>query len=172
MSHVVLGLLMLWPQSLYELTKSFESGVSLFYSSSTGSIKRALDRLLAEGMIRVESEGGARGKRVYVPTEAGRAAFFDWMRAGSEDATSEAALLTRSYFLGLLAPEDRPAVTAGILASLRDGLRRLERLRTRIEGQTIPPGLEDVARYQFATLEYGLATHRAAVLWAENLPPS
>ena len=58
MSHVILGLLMLWPQSLYELTKNFEAGVSLFYSASTGSIKRALDGLLADGRIAVGPEGG------------------------------------------------------------------------------------------------------------------
>lgn len=46
MANVILGLLMLWPQSLYELTKSFEAGISLFYSASTGSIKRALLSLI------------------------------------------------------------------------------------------------------------------------------
>ena len=55
MAHVILGLLLIAPQSLYGLVKAFEAGVSLFYSASSGSIKRALDGLLAQGLIEVAS---------------------------------------------------------------------------------------------------------------------
>src|SRR5699024_9765083 len=72
MAHVILGLLMLWPQSLYEPTKHFTAGISLFYSASTGSIKRALDRLIEDEYIAVASEHGPRGKKTYEVTPTGR----------------------------------------------------------------------------------------------------
>lgn len=171
MIHVVLGLLMLWPQSLYELKKNFESGVSLFYSSSTGSIKRALDRLLADGRICVESEGGPRGKRVYAITSAGRSEFHRWMLDDAPDGNLEASLLARSFFLGLAIPEDRPLIARRIVNRLRDELSQLEQLETRTASQTVPHGFEDVARYQLATLQYGLVTLRAALTWADQYLP-
>ena len=51
MANVILGLLLLAPMSLYDLIKAFEQGISLFYSASSGSIKRALDGLLKKGYI-------------------------------------------------------------------------------------------------------------------------
>ncbi|GAA2088455.1 hypothetical protein [Actinomadura alba] len=52
------------PQTFYDLIKGFEAGVALFYSASPGSIKRALDTLLARGFIEVASiEAGGRGGR-------------------------------------------------------------------------------------------------------------
>ena len=59
-SYVILGLLHIARMSLYDLMKAFEAGVSLFYGSSAGSIKRSLDKLLAEGAVEVtRQEPGA-----------------------------------------------------------------------------------------------------------------
>ena len=65
-SYVILGLLHIARMSLYDLMKAFEAGASLFYGSSAGSIKRSLDKLLAEGAVEVtRQEPGARGRREY-----------------------------------------------------------------------------------------------------------
>ncbi|MGB4777391.1 PadR family transcriptional regulator [Microbacterium sp.] len=170
MSHVILGLLMLWPQSLYELTKNFEAGASLFYSASTGSIKRALDRLVAQEHIEVGPEDGPRGKKTYAITDAGRAEFRRWMLT---DPTGdlEPAVLARVYFLGLVDAPERQAVAARVEARIRRELDRLERLDAQVSAMQIPTGFEDIARYQLATLEYGLAVGRTALAWAqEHLP--
>ena len=171
MMHVVLGLLMLWPQSLYELTKNFESGVSLFYSSSTGSIKRALDRLLAEERIRIESEGGPRGKRVYAITDAGRTEFHRWMRESDPSGDFETALLARTYFLGLVEPQDRAVIARTIRDRIHRELAQLEQLEAQTGSASVPQGLEDVAQYQLATLQYGLVALRAALGWADQHLP-
>lgn len=171
MSHVILGLLMLWPQSLYELTKNFEAGVSLFYSASTGSIKRALDRLLAEGRIEVGAEDGPRGKKSYAITDTGRAEFRRWMLADLTSADLETAVLARAYFLGLLESDERQVVTAHIEERIRWDLGRLERLRAQLATVEVPEGFEDIATYQLATLQYGLASCRTALAWAQaHLP--
>lgn len=159
---------MLWPQSLYELTKNFESGVSLFYSASTGSIKRALDRLLADERIALESEDGARGKKVYAITDAGREEFRRWMLDGAFGGDSETAMLARTYFLGLLPEGDRPVVASHIRDRIRRDVGRLEQLQAQLPEVSVPEGLEDVAKYQLATLQYGLATGRTALAWAEQ----
>lgn len=162
---------MLWPQSLYDLKKHFEAGVSLFYSASTGSIKRALDRLLFEEWIAVESADGPRGKKTYSITEEGRTEFRRWMLVETNGGDSETAVLARTFFLGLLTEDDRASAAALIHDRIRQDLARLERLESRLPSQVIPEGLEEVARYQLATLQYGIATGRTALQWAEEYLP-
>lgn len=171
MAHVILGLLMLWPQSLYDLTKNFEAGISLFYSASTGSIKRALDRLLADGRIRVESEEGPRGKKTYAATDAGRREFRRWMVSELSGTDAEGAMLARAYFLGLVEADERRVIAAHIDERVRRDLSRLERLKADVSATEVPAGFEEIARYQLATLQYGLASHRAALAWSEEYLP-
>lgn len=170
MAHVILGLLMLAPMSLYDLLRAFESGVSLFYSASSGSLKRALDGLLARGEVEVEETGDGRGRKVYRVTDAGRAAFRVWM-TGELTGSLETAALSRAFFLGLLEPDERVAVVAQVERRVADDLAQLERLEAQVSQQEVPDGLADVARYQRAVLDYGLGTHRLALRWVqESLP--
>ncbi|HIY65917.1 MAG TPA: PadR family transcriptional regulator [Candidatus Agrococcus pullicola] len=171
MAHVILGLLMLWPQSLYDLTKHFEAGVSLFYSASTGSIKRALDRLLSEGWIAVESASGPRGKKTYSISDEGRTEFRRWMLVEANGGDPETAILARTFFLGLLQGEDRSVAAARIHDRIRQDLARLEQLDSQLPSTAVPEGFEEVAHYQLATLQYGIATGRTALRWAEEYLP-
>lgn len=171
MAHVVLGLLMLWPQSLYELIKNFEAGITLFYSASTGSIKRALDRLKADGFIEITSEEGPRGKKTYAITDEGRQEFRRWMLAELTGRDVDVSVLSRTYFLGLMDVSERPKIAANIERRMRSDLDQLERVEAQIDGATIPQGMEDVAKFQFATLQYGLAAHRTALAWVEEYLP-
>lgn len=172
MAFVILGLLMLEPQSLYGLTKSFKAGISLFYSASPGSIKRALDRLLVEGRIGVESKEGPRGKKIYAITEAGRAEFHRWMLADDLAGDLETAMLSRTFFLGLVTPDERSSIAMLIRERLQDGLRDLERVEARAAAMEVPEELARVARFQLATLQYGLDSHRAALAWADEYLPT
>lgn len=171
MTHVILGLLMLWPQSLYELTKNFESGVSLFYSASTGSIKRALDRLRIDGYIDITAAEGPRGKKTYAITSTGREEFRRWMFVELTGGDVEMAVLPRAFFLGLIEEHDRPTVAANIHTRIQQDVDRLKRLEDRISNADIPDGYADIAKFQLATLQYGLAVGRTAIAWADKYLP-
>lgn len=171
MAHVVLGLLMLWPQSLYELTKNFQAGVSLFYSASTGSIKRALDRLLTDGHVQIAAAEGPRGKKTYAITNTGRQEFHRWMLADLTGTDYEVAVLARTYFLGLIDSSARPKIAANIEQRILFDLDRLEHLEAQVSTTQIPDGLEDVGKFQLATLQYGLATCRTALTWVKEYLP-
>lgn len=166
MSHVILGLLLIAPRSLYDLIKAFEAGVSLFYSSSSGSIKRSLDRLVDAGQIEVAAaDAGARGRKVYRVTEAGRREFHDWMTGPVTGPDAEAAGLPRLFFLGLLESDERPGVLRAIIARIEADLAALESLGRQLETFEAPEGLQDVATHQLATLDYGLTQHRNTLAW-------
>ena len=164
MAHVILGLLLLTPQSQYDLIKNFEAGVALLYSASSGSIKRALDILLSQGLIEVASmEPAGRGKTVYRTTAAGREEFHRWMTDELRGSDLEAAVLPRLFFLGLLQPDEREPVLRRIQQRAAADLATLEALRARITTVELPDDLRDVATYQRLTLDYGIATGRHAL---------
>lgn len=166
MAHVILGLLLLRPMSLYDLIRAFEEGVSLFYSASSGSLKRALDGLLAQGKVEVQSvDTGGRGRKVYRVTDEGQAAFRSWMLAGAPGASTETAVLARLFFLGLVAEGERAAVLRRIEEWIQADLVRLEALQARVDRVEVPDDLAEVAVYQRATLAYGVASHRFAQEW-------
>ena len=166
MAHVILGMLLISQQSLYDLIKTFGQTVSLFYSASAGSIKRALDGLLSRGLIEVASvDPGARGRKVYRVTETGREEFRTWMTGELAGTDTEVAALSRLYFLGLLAPRERGPVLERIIGSYETDLSRLTALDEQLQARNVPEGHRDVFEYQRATLDYGLAVQRFAVEW-------
>lgn len=166
MAHVILGLLLVAPQSLYGLLKAFEEGVSLFYSASSGSIKRALDGLLAQGFIEVDSvEPGTRGKKVYRITGTGRAEFRSWMASELTGSDAETAALSRLFFLGLLEPADRAPVLRLIIARIESDLEQLVALGRRLDSVDVAAEHRDIATHRFATLDYGITSHRSALAW-------
>jgi DNA-binding PadR family transcriptional regulator len=166
MAHVILGLLLLAPQSFYDLIKGFEKGVALFYSASSGSIKRALDTLLARGSIEVASvEAGGRGRKVYRVTDAGRAEFRAWMTQELTGPDLETAALSRLYFLGLLEPDERGPVLRRVVARGEADLATLSALDARLDTVDPPEEHRDVFVHQRATLDYGIAAQRFMLDW-------
>lgn len=170
MAHVILGLLLIRPQSLYDLVKNFETAVSLFYSASSGSIRRALETLLMRGLIEVDqAEPGARGRKAYRVTDAGHREFHEWMTGPMTGPDAEAAALPRLFFLGLLEPKERGDVLTRIEARIEQDLAALETLDERLDSVEVPEGYADVAAYQRATLDYGIAASRFALDWFREL---
>lgn len=166
MANVILGLLLIAPQSLYDLVKNFERGVSLLYSASAGSIKRAIDGMLGQGLIEVASaEPGVRGRKVYRATDAGREAFAAWMHSDLTGADAESAALHRFHFLGLFEAEERVVTLERIVSRLETDLSELSALNEQLEGIDVPEEYQEIADYQLATLEYGLDGHRRALDW-------
>lgn len=166
MAHVILGLLLITQQSLYDLVKNFEAGGSLLYSASAGSIKRALDSLLGKGLIEVATtEPGVRGRKTYRTTRAGREKFEEWMVAELVGGDAESAALHRFFFLGWLDPGGRVAVLQNIVARLQKDLLQLKQLSERANGIDVSQEHREIARFQLSTLEYGLEGHERSLAW-------
>ncbi|AUS81073.1 PadR family transcriptional regulator [Actinoalloteichus sp. AHMU CJ021] len=166
MAHVILGLLLIAPQSFYALVRAFEASVTLFYSASSGSIKRALDGLLTRELVEVAStQTGGRGKKTYQVTEAGRREFRAWMTGELAGRDLESAALSRLYFLGLVEPSERVAVLRRIEARVEHDLAKFSRLDEQLDTVKVPEGLTEVAASQRATLAYGIASLQFMLDW-------
>lgn len=170
MAHVILGLLLIRPQSLYDLIKNFEAGMALIYSASSGSIKRALDGLLAKGAIEVASiESTGRGRKVYRTTAAGEQEFHSWMTGDIAGPDIEVAILSRMFFVGLLDSTERPRVLKAFQERTATELAQLTAMEQAMETMQIPPEFEDLVTYQRAALDYGLSSTRHALTWLTDL---
>jgi DNA-binding PadR family transcriptional regulator len=174
MQFVILGLLLGGPLSLYDLQKRFASGISLFYSASSGSIQRALQHLAAEGAVVVaDADDSRRGRKVHRITDIGRARWRAWMVAPLADGTdAETTVLAKVFLLGLLeTATDRAEVVRGIRAYVDDSRRSLEELAADLDART--PGLDATSRqllvFQRATLDYGLRSHALMREWIDGV---
>jgi DNA-binding PadR family transcriptional regulator len=167
MGNVILGLLLLAPQTLYSLNKQFERGISLFYRASYGSLQSALKSLLVKGQVSfVEGIEGGRNKKTYSITTAGRDAFDQWMTAPVSGGDLEVAMLSKLFFLGLVQDRDvRRAVLDDLIAAVARERDELEAYGASIDATGVPHEYEHIFRYQRATLDYGLRSHRAGLDW-------
>lgn len=166
---VILGLMFVRPLSLYDLVRAFEAGISMLYRASTGSVKRALDGLLADDLIEPESETqGARGRKAYRITDEGRAAFFAWMHGDPEGSDVEAAVTHRLFFLGLLPANERREVLERQIVRAEEELAGLERVQRTMTETDAPSGFEELATSQLATLDLGIGASRFSIDWLRD----
>src|SRR5487761_1518975 len=124
--HVLLGLVCLSPASGYDLKRIFAATPMGVYQPSSGTLYPALRRLEAKGLVRGNAldrkSESARRRRVYEPTEAGRATHVTWLRTPVEPSTVLRDLglhLMRFVMMEHAFPRDE---VLGFLDDLRDAL--------------------------------------------------
>lgn len=103
---VVLGLLALGPRSGYDIKATVDRSTRFFWAASYGQIYPELRRLEAEGLVAGEdAPNGARGRRVYELTDAGRQALQDWLLGESVTVELRDESLLRLFFSDALPRE-------------------------------------------------------------------
>jgi DNA-binding PadR family transcriptional regulator len=103
---VVLGLLALGPRSGYDIKATVDRSTRFFWAASYGQIYPELRRLEAEGLVAGEdAPNGARGRRVYELTDAGRQALEDWLLGESVTIELRDESLLRLFFADALPRE-------------------------------------------------------------------
>ena len=166
--HILLGLICVAPSSGYDLKRIFAATPMGVYQPSSGALYPALRRLELRGLVQAQAPPGlgsqsARHRRVYEPTQAGRATHANWLRTPAEPATVGRDLglhLMRFVMMEHVFPRDDVLT---FLRSLADALAvftaGLERYRAAAD-----PG----DRHPRMALDHGLAVHRASLRWAND----
>jgi DNA-binding PadR family transcriptional regulator len=164
--HILIGLVCLSPASGYDLKRIFAATPMGIYQPSSGSLYPALRRLEAKGLVRVQDQTSepARHRRVYEPTQAGRAAHATWLRTPVDVPTVSRDLgLHLMRFVMMEHASSREEVLS-FLDDLKDALAaftaELERF-VAAAGQ-----LDD--RHPGLALDHGLAVHRASLRWTRH----
>ncbi len=166
--HILLGLICLTPSSGYDLKRIFAATPMGVYQPSSGALYPALRRLELKGLVQAQasaSQNGqsARHRRVYEPTQTGRAAHLSWLRTPVEPATVPrdlGLLLMRFVMMEHLFPAEE------VVTFLRDLADALGAFVAQMEQHA---GVADPAyRHPRLALDHGLAVHRASLQWAER----
>lgn len=167
---VVLGLIMLGAQTIYDMNASVKAGISLFYSASYGSIQAAIAKLLREGRIEVaDHETQGRRRKTYSILPEGRKAFFQWLVSKPSGTKLEVQILSRVYFAGLLTDEkNRSLLAQNLQAALDEGLNELLSLERELNSLEVANEHREIFKYQRTTLKYGIESHKMAKAFFER----
>lgn len=158
-----LGLLTQHPGSGYDLLKRFEKSMANVWPATQSQLYGELNRLADHGLIEV-AEVGARGRKVYRVTEAGRTELQRWVTNPGDDPPSRSPELLRVFLLGEL-PRDQAADHVRALADHAEAeFARLTALRDSLDCADT-----DDEFYGQAALQYGLRFHAMQVEWARWL---
>jgi len=164
--HILLGLLCLAPSSGYDLKRIFAITPMGLYQPSSGTLYPALRRLELRGLIQAQdpaSQNGrsARHRRVYEPTQTGKAAHISWLRTPIDPATVSRDLglhLMRFVMMEHLLPQEEVLT---FLRHLADALAAVTAQLEQYAAAADPGG-----RHPRLALDHGLAVHRASLHWA------
>jgi DNA-binding PadR family transcriptional regulator len=170
MDFCIIGLLLMLPRSSYELRQAFAQSLGLFYSSSLGAIQASMKKLASLGYIELASEErGGRGKKTWRATALGTSWFYEAMHSPLPENRLEETALARLHFLGLVREgADRCAILTLIISAIESATSGLDYLKSQYDTMPVPEEWKHLQRYQMATLDYGLDSHRHGLAWFRN----
>jgi DNA-binding PadR family transcriptional regulator len=154
----LLGFLHEGPMTGWDLVAVAQDRIGDFWSLTQSQVYRELTAMAADGLVEV-GERGPRDRKPYAITDAGRAAFAEWVaRAPGPDAIRMPLLLTIMF--GRHVPPDR---LPGFVAEHRavHAARLAGYHRQKAEG--VPDGYAD------AVLDFGIAYESAVLAWFDGL---
>jgi DNA-binding PadR family transcriptional regulator len=161
--HILLGLVCVAPSAGYDLKRRFASTPIGVYQPSSGALYPALRRLEHQGLIQARSGQSARHRRVYEPTETGRAVHLSWLRAPVARATVPGDL---GVYLMRFAMMEQVLPRAEVLAFLRSLADALATFTADLE--KFMTAADFPGRHPRLALDHGLDVHRASLRWAER----
>ena len=163
---VVLGLLGYEPMSGYDLKATIENTVGHFWQESYGQLYPTLKQLHEDGLLAMAEEGeGARPRKVYSLTPAGRAALFEWLAEPPQPTPIRNEMLLKVFLASLGDADDlRPHLEAA-RANARGTAAALRGVRAAVEAEE---ATEHQRRCWLLTIDLGLRGAEATLAWADE----
>ena len=155
----LLGFLLAGEASGFELVDIAEGLIGDFWSLTRSQVYRELATLAELGLVEA-GPTGARSRRPYRLTEAGREAFNAWL---AQPPGPEQIRFPLLLTLAFGASGDRERLLGFVAAHRAESERRLARYRELAQAGGLDP-------YQRATLSFGLHYEQAVLAWAEEVP--
>jgi DNA-binding PadR family transcriptional regulator len=162
-----LGLLAQHPGSGYDLLKRFEKSMANVWPATQSQLYGELNKLARAGLIEV-SHVGARGRKEYRITDAGRTELLRWINSPDDDPPFRQPDLLRVFLLGQIPVENACKYLVAMAEQADAKLARFEHIRDSVVWSDNPAdGPADF--YGRAALEYGLRNAAMEAEWARWL---
>jgi DNA-binding PadR family transcriptional regulator len=155
----LLGFLESGPMTGWDLATHIDRSVGNFWNVTRSQVYRELAQLEAHGLVAGE-EAGARARRPYHLTAAGRRAFRAWLNDEPGPDLIRSRLLLTVFFGEHLDPAKLRRFLTGHRLQHQ---RRLETYRE-LEGT-----LDESLRFPRETLAFGIAFEELSICWIESL---
>lgn len=170
--HGLLGLLAEGPASGYDLARRFTEVLGSIWPAQHPKIYAELNKLAAEGLVEVESEGPRR-RKAYRITDAGVAEVKRWLTEVDVDHTMRLQPLLRSLFFWMM---DRDELQAHLEAEARY-YRELADQYTDYAARKDRGefGYSEQTQSMRVTIEAGIRLYTALADWADwaqTVPPA
>lgn len=159
----LLGFLHDGPLTGWDLVRTAQTLIGDFWSLTQSQVYRELTAMAEAGLVEA-GEPGRRDRKPYTLTEAGRAAFAEWItREPGPEAIRFPLLLTIAFGRHLPAAQ---------LTAILDHHRELHgrRLTGYNDQWTALHAAGEPDPYALATLDFGLAYERTVLDWFDRLP--
>jgi DNA-binding PadR family transcriptional regulator len=157
----LLGFLAAGPASGWDLLRTAQLVIGRFWSITSSQVYRELAAMERRGLVE-PGETGPRERRPYRLTDAGRAAFDEWLRRSPSAEQIRYPLLLAISFGRHLPPG---ALAAFVVEHRAEHAARLADYRH----QRTTVGADDP--YTAATLDFGIRYEQAVLDWFDDLPP-
>jgi DNA-binding PadR family transcriptional regulator len=162
----LLGFLHDGPMSGWDLVVTAQAEIGDFWTLTQSQVYRELAAMEKSGLVEA-GERGPRDRKPYTITEAGRAAFAEWVQREPGPETIRFPLLLTFEFSKHLSPERLATIVRRHRAIHAERLARYEQTQAAAMAGESTPDEGDMA-----TLALGLAYERAVLTWLDHLPPS
>lgn len=168
LKYALLGLLMKQEMTGYDLSKEFNKELSEFWYAKHSQIYPELKKLVEEGLIiyKIQISGEILEKKLYSITEAGKAAFLEWLlKEEPMEATPKDIFRLRMYFSGCIGLADRIRLIQYELEQHEARLGYLQEAKTKF---TAVPKPEEDSFGDFLVLDGAVIREEASVQWLRN----
>jgi DNA-binding PadR family transcriptional regulator len=155
-----LGLLAQQPGSGYDLLGRFERSMANVWPATQSQLYGELNRLADAGLIEV-SKVGARGRKEYRITAAGRDELRDWITDTRDDPPVRLPGLLRVFLLGEVSPEQARDYMSAMAEHGEADVQRYEGIRDSNDWDADADHF-----YGRMALEYGLRLGAMEAQWA------
>lgn len=160
----LLGFLLEGPMAGWDLVATARQRIGEFWSLTQSQVYRELTAMEKLGLVEA-GERGRRDRRPYAITDAGRAAFADWIEHEPGPESIRFPLLLTVGFGRHLPPERLTAFLETHRSLHAARLAGYEDLTKSFHSQPAGPG-----QYAMATLTFGIEYERAVLRWFDGLP--
>jgi DNA-binding PadR family transcriptional regulator len=159
----LLGLLEDGPASGYTLTTRFDRSLRKYaWTAQQSHVYPELNRLAGEGLIEIADEG-ARGRRTYALTDAGRAALHEWLLAPPKPRAVRDEQRVRMMLLSALTPDEAREQVRAHLAAAEQEVAELRGMAAAADADSHQRGR---LRFGRLALQMGILQAEAQRTWA------
>ena len=163
---IVIGMVLHEESTGYDIKKKIEAGIGNLYAASHGSLYPALKRLTDKGLLTMsERMEGKRQKKYYKATEAGKAAFLEWLSLPLERNDDLEAYLAQVFLLGELPRETRKKRLEEYEFYAQQMLQQLQLVESQLSTEKTNENLSDREYFELSTFYYSYQLLHNMIRW-------